>query len=53
MADKRMLQNFVDGTFVGARDGAATDIVNPSTGEVFASAPQSGPADVDAALQAA
>ena len=53
MAGKRELQNFVDGAFVGARDGAATDILNPSTGEVFATAPQSGPEDVDAAFQAA
>jgi betaine-aldehyde dehydrogenase len=53
MADKRILQNFVDGAFVEARDGASTDIVNPATEEVFASAPQSGPADVDAAFQAA
>ena len=53
MAGKRELQNFVDGAFVGARDGASTDIVNPSTGEVFATAPQSGLEDVDAAYQAA
>ena len=53
MAGKRELQNFVDGAFVGARDGASTDIVNPSTGEVFATAPQSGLEDVDAAFQAA
>jgi betaine-aldehyde dehydrogenase len=53
MAGKRELQNFIDGAFVGARDGASTDIVNPSTGEVFATAPQSGLEDVDAAFQAA
>jgi betaine-aldehyde dehydrogenase len=53
MAGKRELQNFVDGAFIGARDGASTDIVNPSTGEVFATAPQSGLEDVDAAFQAA
>jgi betaine-aldehyde dehydrogenase len=53
MAGNRELQNFVDGAFVGARDGASTDIVNPSTGEVFATAPQSGLEDVDAAFQAA
>ena len=53
MAGKRELQNFVDGAFVGARAGASTDIVNPSTGEVFATAPQSGLEDVDAAFQAA
>jgi betaine-aldehyde dehydrogenase len=53
MTGKRELQNYIDGAFVGARDGAATDIVNPSTGEVFATAPQSGDADVDAAFRAA
>jgi len=53
MTDKRVLQNFINGAFVDARDGATTDIVNPATGEVFATAPQSGPADVDAAFQAA
>jgi acyl-CoA reductase-like NAD-dependent aldehyde dehydrogenase len=30
-----------------------SDLVNPSTGEVFATAPVSGPADVDAAFAAA
>src|SRR5262245_21256862 len=53
MTDKRVLQNFINGAFVDATDGATTDIVNPATGEVFATAPQSGPADVDAAFQAA
>jgi betaine-aldehyde dehydrogenase len=53
MSEKRVLQNFIDGAFVGARDGASTDIVNPSTGEVFASAPQSSQADIDAAYEAA
>ncbi|MGH8892659.1 MAG: gamma-aminobutyraldehyde dehydrogenase [Actinomycetes bacterium] len=53
MADKRALQNFIDGQFVPAREGATTDVVNPSSGSVFASAPLSGAADVDAAYRAA
>ena len=32
---------------------ATLDIVNPSTGEVYATSPRSGPADVDAATHAA
>ena len=33
--------------------GATLKIVNPSTGEVYATAPLSGAADVDEAMQAA
>ena len=36
-----------------AADGRTTDLVNPATGEVFATAPLSGEADVDAACAAA
>jgi len=53
MPDKRDLHNVIDGQLVTARDGATTDLVNPSTGAVFGTAPQSGPADVDAAFGAA
>src|SRR4051794_34839805 len=49
----RELQNFVNGEFRAAQDGATLDIVNPSTGELYATAPRSGPADVDAAMKAA
>lgn len=52
MAD-RVIRNFIGGKAVDASDGATTDLVNPSTGEVFASAALSGPADVDAACNAA
>jgi betaine-aldehyde dehydrogenase len=52
MAD-RVLQNFVDGRLVGATEGRTTSLIDPSTGEVFAEAPLSGEADVDAAMQAA
>jgi betaine-aldehyde dehydrogenase len=53
MSEKTELRNFVNGAFVPARSGQTTDVVNPSTGEVYATAPLSGPEDVDVALQAA
>ena len=49
----RRLCNYIDGAFVDASDGPTADIVDPSTGETFATAPISGAADVDAALAAA
>ena len=51
--DRRGLQNFVGGKYADTQDGATVDVVNPSTGEVFATMPDSGPADVDAAVTAA
>src|SRR3982074_2166470 len=52
MAD-RALQNFVNGTYTDAADGRTSDVIDPSTGEVYAQAPVSGRQDVDAAMQAA
>jgi betaine-aldehyde dehydrogenase len=49
----RNVQNFIDGKLVDAADGRRTDLVDPSTGEVFGSAPLSGPEDVDTAYRAA
>src|SRR6202043_233140 len=49
----RTLQNFVNGKYVDASDGRASDVIDPSTGEVYAQAPVSGRQDVDAAMQAA
>src|SRR3954447_5589627 len=49
----RELHNFVNGEFRPAQDGATLEIVNPSTGGAYATAPLSGPADVDAAMKAA
>ncbi|WP_250279998.1 gamma-aminobutyraldehyde dehydrogenase [Frankia sp. Cppng1_Ct_nod] len=49
----RILANFIDGIAVPASDGRTMPLVNPSTGEVFAEAPVSGPVDVDAAVRAA
>ncbi len=48
----RALRNFVAGEHRDP-DGPSADIVNPSTGEVFATAPISSAADVDAAVRAA
>jgi betaine-aldehyde dehydrogenase len=47
---KREVQNFVGGEHVDSADGRLYDLVNPATGEAFASAPVSGEADVDRAL---
>ena len=46
----RRLQNFVGGAYRDAEDGPRATLVDPSTGEPFAEAPVSGPADVDRAL---
>ena len=53
MTEKRELRNFIDGEFTTAASGAGMDVINPSTGEVYATAPLSGPEDVDAACRAA
>jgi betaine-aldehyde dehydrogenase len=53
MTDKRVLRNFVGGTYVEPVEGGYADLVDPTTGEVFAAAPVSGAADVDAAMAAA
>ncbi|HEX6968037.1 MAG TPA: gamma-aminobutyraldehyde dehydrogenase [Micromonosporaceae bacterium] len=53
MTDKQVLRNFVNGEYVDPVDGRYFDLIDPCTGEVFAQAPVSGPADVDAALRAA
>ncbi|MBU6279456.1 MAG: gamma-aminobutyraldehyde dehydrogenase [Actinomycetales bacterium] len=49
----KALRNFINGESAPAADGRTTDLVNPSTGEVFGSAPLSGQADVDRAYSAA
>jgi len=53
MTDKTILRNFVAGEYVEPADGGYADLIDPSTGEVFAAAPVSGAADVDRAMQAA
>ncbi|MCX4790545.1 MULTISPECIES: gamma-aminobutyraldehyde dehydrogenase [unclassified Streptomyces] len=46
-------RNYIDGVFADASDGRTLDVVDPSTGEVYATSPLSGQADVDAAMAAA
>jgi betaine-aldehyde dehydrogenase len=53
MTDKHVLRNFVNGGYVEPTDGSYADLIDPCTGEVNASAPVSGQADVDAAMTAA
>ncbi|MEO9133642.1 MAG: gamma-aminobutyraldehyde dehydrogenase [Jatrophihabitantaceae bacterium] len=53
MVMARVVQNFINGKSVDAADGRRTDLIDPSTGEVFGSTPVSGEADVDAAYGAA
>jgi acyl-CoA reductase-like NAD-dependent aldehyde dehydrogenase len=48
--DQKML---VGGDWVGAASGATFDVLDPATGQVIAAVPEAGPADVDAAVQAA
>ena len=52
MAD-RVIRNFIDGAHADAADGRTADLIDPTTGSVFAQAVVSGPADVDAACTAA
>ncbi|MFC0080653.1 gamma-aminobutyraldehyde dehydrogenase [Aciditerrimonas ferrireducens] len=52
-ASVRQLSNFVGGERVAPIEGRYADLVDPSTGEVFAAAPVSGAEDVDRAMAAA
>ena len=49
----RELQNFIDGKWVDARDGARFEVVDPATEEVIATAPDSKATDAEAAIDAA
>jgi len=47
------LQNFIDGEFAAAADGATDAVLNPATGEEIAQVASSTQADVDRAVKAA
>ena len=49
----KAFKNFVNGEWVEAADGRTTAVVNPATGEQYATAPLSGEVDVDRAMTAA
>lgn len=49
----KTFRNFVAGKSIDAADGRTSAVVNPATGEQYATAPLSAQADVDAAMRAA
>jgi betaine-aldehyde dehydrogenase len=53
VAEQTTLRNLVNGEHVDSAGGARSDLVDPSTGEVFATAPVSTAEDVDRAYAAA
>ena len=53
MSEKKVFHNIIDGEVQASASGAMMDVINPSTGEVYASAPNSDAQDVDQAFQAA
>src|SRR5687768_3666223 len=52
-ATKTKLQNFIDGEFVDAADGATEEVINPATGEAIAEMQLSNEEDVNRAVAAA
>ena len=52
MADARF-RNVINGELVDAASGETYDVIDPTTGEVYATAPMSGAEDVDRAYAAA
>jgi betaine-aldehyde dehydrogenase len=48
--ERRTLQNFVGGAYVDTVEGRTEDVLDPSTGDAFATMPDSGAADVDHAM---
>jgi betaine-aldehyde dehydrogenase len=47
------IHNVIGGKAVPAADGKTSDVIDPTSGEVYAAAPVSGAADVDKAFEAA
>jgi len=48
-----VLQNFINGHMVPSASSKTLDIIDPSTGEVYATSPDSNQADIDMAMAAA
>ena len=53
MSEKTTIHNIINGEVQTSASGALMDIINPSTGEVYATAPNSDAHDVDQAFRAA
>ncbi|MFZ9908851.1 MAG: gamma-aminobutyraldehyde dehydrogenase [Candidatus Nanopelagicales bacterium] len=53
MAEKKVVRNYINGKLQDSVSGQFTDLINPTTGEVFAMAALSNEKDIDLAYQAA
>ncbi len=53
MGEPLALDMYIDGDRVGARSGERFDVLNPATGELYATVPKGDVDDVDAAVEAA
>ena len=49
----KQLKNFVGGKYVAPTAGETSDVINPSTGQVYATAPVSSASDVKQAYEVA
>jgi betaine-aldehyde dehydrogenase len=49
----RTFRNFVNGQYVDSVDGSTMPVINPATGDQYATAPKSSAADIDRAMDAA
>jgi len=49
----KKFHNFIDGKHVDSASGDTLDIINPATGKVYATSPNSKQADIDTAMNAA
>ncbi|HEY5821051.1 MAG TPA: gamma-aminobutyraldehyde dehydrogenase [Propionibacteriaceae bacterium] len=52
MTEKKTFSNIIDGELSAAASNDVLDIINPSTGEVYATSPNSTDVDIDKACQA-
>jgi aldehyde dehydrogenase (NAD+) len=53
MSTRSHWKNYVGGEWIGARSGAELAVIDPSSAQIFAHAPQSSAADIDEAVAAA
>jgi betaine-aldehyde dehydrogenase len=53
VAEKKVVKNYINGKLQDSVSGQFTDLINPTTGEVFAMAALSNEKDIDLAYQAA
>lgn len=49
----RTFRNFINGQYVDSLDGSTMPVINPATGQQYATAPKSSVADIDIAMDAA